>query len=409
MPGESRHQPDAYRYVIAGLILSAHLCLGLNLFAVSPVLPLIIQDYSISSTAASLLVAVTLLVAAAVGLPGGLITIRLGMKISLALAWLSMGILALSVFAPNYPTLLLLRLLSGFGGALVLTATGPLLVAWFRPTEVVLMNGLNTAVLSLGVAISVGGVAPLAELIGWKTALTVFGGLGVVGGVAWLALGRDSPGASPLERISLKQVPGILNRRPIILLLMADAGVLVQYTALTAWLPTFFFESRNMSLSQAGLVSGLLPFVGVFGVLLGGVLPLRFPSPRLFLLVPGVMVILGGLGSFLLENTLATYAGLALLGLGSWLYVPTLLSLSMSLVDRDPAKVAVVWGSLITFSGFAMFASPILVGFSRDASDSFYPGFLISWMAAWMLLVSGLLISVGPAGNRRQPGGVEAS
>ena len=253
-----------------------------------------------------------------------------------------------------------------------------------------------------------GAVAPLAEAIGWKTALTAFGCLGVVGAVAWIAFGRDSPGASPLERISLRQVPGILNRRPIILLLMADAGVLVQYTALTAWLPTFFFESRNMSLSQAGLVSGLLPFVGVFGVLLGGTLPLRFPSPRLFLLVPGVMVILGGLGSFLLENTLATYAGLALLGLGSWLYVPTLLSLSMSLVDRDPAKVAVVWGSLITFSGFAMFASPILVGVLRDASDSFYPGFLISWLAAWMLLVSGLLISVGPVGSRRQAEGVKS-
>ena len=400
--GQIRHQPGGYRFVIAGLILAAHLCLGLNLFAVSPILPLIIEDYAISHRAASLLVAMTLLVAAVFGLPSGLLATRLGLKATFTLAWLSIGMLALSSFAPNYPALLTLRLLSGFGGALVLTATGPLLVSWFHPREVVLMNGLNTALLSLGIAVSVAGAAPLAGAIGWENALTAFGSLGVLGTIAWVVLGRDSRGASPLERIALRQAPRVLNQRPIILLMLADAGVLVQYTAMTAWLPTFFFESRNMSLSQAGFVSGLLPFVGVFGVLLGGTLPLRFPSPRLFLVVPGVMVVLGGLGTFLFENTIATYAGLALLGLGSWLYVPTLLSMSMSLVDRDPAKVAVVWGAIITFSGLAMFASPILVGFIRDISNSFYPGFWVSWIAAWMLLISGLLIPAGPVGSQIQ-------
>ena len=40
-------------------------------------------------------------------------------------------------------------------------------------------------------------------------------------------------------------------------------------------------------------MTGLLPFVGIFGVLLGATLPLRIHSPRPFLVVPGVMVILG--------------------------------------------------------------------------------------------------------------------
>ena len=36
-----------YRFVIAGLLLLANLVLGLNLFAASPIVPLIIEDYGV--------------------------------------------------------------------------------------------------------------------------------------------------------------------------------------------------------------------------------------------------------------------------------------------------------------------------------------------------------------------------
>ena len=43
-----------YRFVIAGLLLLANLVLGLNLFAASPIVPLIIEDYGVSRAAAGL-------------------------------------------------------------------------------------------------------------------------------------------------------------------------------------------------------------------------------------------------------------------------------------------------------------------------------------------------------------------
>ena len=53
-----------YRLVIAGLLLLANLALGLSLFAASPILPLIIEDYGISRASAGLLVTLALLIAA---------------------------------------------------------------------------------------------------------------------------------------------------------------------------------------------------------------------------------------------------------------------------------------------------------------------------------------------------------
>lgn len=157
-----------------------------------------------------------------------------------------------------------------------------------------------------------------------------------------------------------------------------------------------------MTLSQAGFVTVLVPFVGVLGVLLGGVLPLRIDSPRFFLVVSGAMIISGGLGSFGASNVTVIYISLGLVGLGSWLYVPTLLSMSMQIVGRVPGRVAVVWGSLITFSGMGMFLSPIVVGFLRDAFGSFYPGFLLCSLGAWALLLAGILMpknATAPVGD----------
>ena len=182
----------------------------------------------------------------------------------------------------------------------------------------------------------------------------------------------------------------LLRNRQIMLLILADAGALVQYTALTAWLPAFYSEVRGMSPTQAGFVTGLLPFIGVFAVLLGAFLPLRFGTPRSYFIWPGVLVAIGGPGSFLLGNPASIYLALVMVGIGSWLYVPTLLARTMELTGRDPEGVAVVWGLLITFAGLGMFVAPIMVGTLRDLTGGYLPGFLISSVAALGLLIAGI-------------------
>ena len=394
-PTDSLHR-TRYRIVIAGLILAAHLTAGLNMFPVSPILPLIIEDLSINSATAGLLVAMPMLVAAFFGLPGGLITMRLGLWQAFGAAWAAMGLLALSPVAPNFPTLLALRLLFGLGIAMMFTASGPLLLQWFRPKEVQIMNGLNSAILSLGIFLSLATAVPMAEALGWKGALGAFGGAGVLGTLAWAFLGRAPAREGHLAAaVPIRGILGVLRSRAILLLLVADAGVLIQYTALSSWLPTFYSEARSISLARAGFITGLLPLVGVFAVIAGALLPLRLGAPRLFLIVSGVMIIVGGLGSFTLGSTPLIYASVILVGIGSWLYVPTFLSWTMQLAGMVPENVAIVWGTMITVSGIGMFISPILVGFLRDASGNFTLGFLICSAAAWSLLLAGILIPGG--------------
>jgi hypothetical protein len=103
-------------------------------------------------------------------------------------------------------------------------------------------------------------------------------------------------------------------------------------------------------------------------------------------------VVLGGFGSFLLENSIAIYISVLVLGIGTWIYQPVLLSLPMELPWMTPNKIAIVWGASMTVAGFGMFLSPIIVGASRDIFGSFVPGFIICTIPASMLIFSGIFL-----------------
>ena len=390
--------------------MAAHLAAGLNLFALSPLLPLAIDEYEISHWAAGLLVSLPMLIGAAIGIPGGILIARVGVKRAYFWAWVAMALLALAPFAPNFYVLLVLRLAYGVGLAFMVVATGPLVMQWFRPREMLLINSLNTATLSMGVAISLAGAVPLAELLGWKMTLTVFSGVGIVGAILWPAAPKDrDTGQGRRSGISVREVLSVLRGRAVALLVVADAGIFIQYTALTTWLPTFYGEERGISPEEAGYITSILPFVGIFAVLAGGAIPLMFESFRaklaflhgagnfLFsyrgvLASSGILAILGGLGSFLFTGQAGIYIAIVVLGVGSWFYVPALLTIPMRLSGATQERVAAVWGSYMTFSGLGMFIFPILVGWLYDSFGSYYPGFIICAVASWALLICGLFL-----------------
>ena len=395
---------------MAVMTLAAHLAAGLNLFALSPLLPLAIEEYGISHWAAGLLVSLPMLVGAAIGIPGGILIARVGVKRAYMWAWVCMALLAIAPIVPNFYVLLLLRLAYGVGLALMVVATGPLVMQWFKPREMLVVNSLNTAILSGGVAASLAGAVPLAELLGWKMTLTVFSGVGIVGTILWPMAPRDrGTGMERRTGISVSEVFSVLRGRAVVLLVAADAGIFIQYTALTTWLPTFYGEERGVSAQEAGIITSILPFVGIFAVLTGGAIPLLFESFRAKLAIfgglgdflfsyrgilafSGVLAILGGLGAFLLSTQAGIYISVVVLGVGSWFYVPALLTIPMRLPGTTPERVAAIWGSYMTFSGLGMFIFPILVGWLYDSFNSYYPGFIICAVASWSLLICGVFL-----------------
>lgn len=96
-------------------------------------MPLVVEDFGITRAAAGLLVSLPMLVAAAFGILGGMLVARIGVRRALLLGWVAMALLTLSLLAPDFYSMLALRLALGFGFALIVPATGPLLMDWFSP------------------------------------------------------------------------------------------------------------------------------------------------------------------------------------------------------------------------------------------------------------------------------------
>ena len=382
-----------YRFVIGGLMLLMNFSVGLGFFVVAPVVPLIIEEYGISRSAASLLTGLVMLTMSGFAIPSSMLVGRIPLKWLIALAWVTCAAPTLSFLAHQFLVLLGLRVVYGLGLAMLWPSMVPVLMRWFPSKELPLVNALNVAAFSAGISLTTFTMAPLAQVIGWKVAFSLFGGVSLVGAGVWVILGRVPGIVEESEsHLSLRNLWKVLHARATLLLAFGDASVFAQYTALTAWLPTFYFEVHGLSLNEAGATVGLLPITGVFVVLLAGLLSLRFHRRRPFLIVSGVLAGLAGFGTFLLAGTVWVYTALVLLSIGSWLYIPAFNTLLMELPDIRQEEASVIFAVIIAVGGILTFVAPLVVGASADLLGTYVPGFAIFGILAWGLVVAGLLL-----------------
>ena len=384
-------QETRYRLVIAGLLLLLNFALGLNFGGVAPVLSVMMEDLGVGRGAGGVLAGGGLAVMAVASLPAGYLAVRLGLKRTIAAGWLLSGVTVLTPLANSYGSVLTLRVLLGLGAAMAFPATGPLIMQWFRRSQVALISGAMIAAMSGGLAVSLFITAPLAEVLGWQEALALQGLLSLGGGILWVLLGRTTGAAAGLGgQATWQQMRQALAAKTTWLVVLADAGPFAQYIALTSWLPTFYSEELGLSASRAGILTGLLPLVGIFAVLIGGVIASEPSRTRPIFVTLGLLASLSGFGVFLLGEGPLLYLSLLALGIASWAYLPAVMALPMRLPEATPEQVATVWALLLTIGGVVSFISPLAVGAMTDALGTYIPGFTVWAVLALTLAVAGL-------------------
>ena len=127
-------------------------------------------------------------------------------------------------------------------------------------------------------------------------------------------------------------------------------------------------------------------------MLFAGLLSLRFHQRRPFLIISGLFAGIAGFGTFLLAGTVWVYPALILVSIGSWLYIPALITISMELPGIRPEEVSVIFAVIMAVGGILTFVAPLVVGASADLLGTYIPGFAIFSILAWSLIVAGLLL-----------------
>ena len=388
-----------YRFVIAGIILLFNLFYSANFSVVTPIMPLIIDEYQVSRGAASFLMSGVLITQALFVIPGGLLVAKAPLRLVFAVGCVFAAAMGLTFLADHFMVLLSLRLVHALAFVLIMPATAPILMRWFSARELPLMNSLHMTFFILGIGIGTFASGPMSSAIGWQATLMVFGAAMLVVGAVWVAFGRVPPPAAEgkVRRVSIREMARSVRSRTILLLGLADGAAFAQNLALTTWLPTYYNEVFGMSLTKAGSIVGLVSIVGVGASLTGGFLSARLGVRKPFLVIPGAVVGLAGMGCFLFQNEAVIYVAIVALGISSFIYLPVLMTIPMELKGISEGQVAVAWATMFAVASGIAIVGPMSVGFMTDWLGSFVPGFMLWAVLSWGLLVVGLMVpETGP-------------
>ena len=362
-------------------------------------MPLIIDEYQVSRGAASFLMSGVLITQALFVIPGGLLVAKAPLRLVFAVGCVVAAAMVLTFLADHFMVLLSLRLVHALAFVLIMPATAPILMRWFSVRELPLMNSLHMTFFILGIGIGTFASGPMSSAIGWQATLMLFGAAMLVVGAVWVAFGRVPPPAAEgkVRRVSIREMARSVRSKTILLLGLADGAAFAQNLALTTWLPTYYNEVFGMSLTKAGSIVGLISIVGVVASLTGGFLSARLGVRKPFLVIPGAVVGLAGMGCFLFQNEVVIYAAIIALGIASFIYLPVLMTIPMEMKGISEGQVAVAWATMFAVASGIAIIGPMSVGFMTDWLGSFVPGFMLWAVLSWGLLVVGLMVpETGP-------------
>nr|WP_321481638.1 MFS transporter [uncultured Cohaesibacter sp.] len=274
---------------------------------------------------------------------------KLGPKKAFAFASVLIFLGILGAFASNYPMYVATRLIMGFGGAFVIVYMNPVVMNYFTPAELPIVNGINAAAFNMGnlLAILFTG-ALLSKLGSWQNVVIGISVVSFVLLILWMLFSEDfslsgkAEDGKAVEAYTFKQ--GV--KEPVNWLLpFAYSGILFCYISVFAifpMVPNFAAEAKYLSsiMITAGMVGT------VVGIIVAKRFTLRVPVLRWCGLF---MTIFAAIMAFTSNATIA-YVCAFIAGFLMFVPMTSLVTLPYELPGMTPGRIAVVFAMFWSFS-----------------------------------------------------------
>ena len=300
-------QSKGYRYYVLAVLLLAYVFNFIDRQLMTILLEPIKQEFDASDTAMGFLSGLAFaLFYATLGIPVARLADRWSRRnvLSISLVIWS-GMTAFCGLAASFWQLAALRVGVGVGEAGGTPPSHSLIASYFSTEERSTAMGIYGTGSQFGILIGMFGGAILAEQFGWRTVFLVFGLPGVlVGLLVFLTIREPAKAAVPEERSMLADILSLWRVPSFPMIAFATGFTALAGYGMGTWFPSFLIRVHGLSLTEAGLVLGIVGTLGaLIGAISGGILcdKLAARDARWQLRLPSIGAALSvvGLGLFL--------------------------------------------------------------------------------------------------------------
>ena len=388
-----------YRWAMLGLVWLLYVVFGVYTRSLAPLVTPIIKDLNISFVEIGFILGSWQLTYIVFATIDGAIIDRWGLRKSLLIGVIIMGLSeVLRYFAGDFVTLLLCVALIGIGGPMISIGCPKAIALWFDEKERGLATGICMTAPSIGglVALSTANsiIMPLTG-DSWRLAFVVYGAAAFVAAALWWWRAKDTGEADTKGETGILRIFSTLARLRIVqlILLMGLFSFTISH-GFDSWLPQIL-EARGISPAAAGFTASIPLLVGIPSVL---IIPRITPAPARNYVI-ALMSALVALALLLVAtgSGIVLTLALTLFGLSATPIMPLLILILMQSPEVGSKYLGSAVGMFFCVAEVGGFAGPLVLGMIRNMTGDFLAGTLLVAVLSVLMAVMGLYLKRKPA------------
>ena len=272
------------------------------------------------------------------------------------------------------PVIIIARILLAIGGS---GLNGPLALikdSWVPMKKITVVNGYEQFFCNSGQVIGTLLITALVGALGgWRNMMYVLGGVASAAAIVWFASYRENT-EHPVELSAEKEsflipLKDALKEKSIWLLTLGWPGTTFVWIAFMTFWPTYATENLGLSLTQAGIVTGMIPLFSAISCLLAPQIANLIGKDKLMLWPWGIVLCVVYFAGINVSNFPLLCVIFAIAGFGAYAFVPIGFSLPFKLGTLSPAAINAGIAFMITFMNLGGTLASILVNSLMASMD----------------------------------------
>lgn len=342
------------------------------MLCVPPIEHILKEELLLTHTQTSLLYNIPILLLMILGIPGGLIADRIGVRKAggIGIIIIAMGT-ALRSTATNAFSLQVFTFIYGVGVGLSMPNLPKLISGWVPREKATMATGIYSSGMATGEALAMAITMPLIFPITntFQGVFFIWSIPPITAAVLWWFLIREpSNGGISREPIVRRNTlsPKILRDKNLWLVAILYLLFNFFWNGWTAWSPALMML-KGATEDIAGIIASMCIWVGIPTALLIPRLSYRLGLRKPFLWISTITLALSAMGAIYISVPLS-WPLMALVGVAFFTYVPIILSLPVEIMPKE--DVGIAGGLILSVGNIGGFIGPLVGGHILDLTGS---------------------------------------